>query len=292
MNFDEFYDKARAQGFNILDLMHYKNGKLEYERHEDEPGLREIHSISKNFTATAIGIAQTEGFLSLDDPIELYLPQIKESSQYDRLKRLSIKNLLTNTAGNREGNLFSATRFSSDAGGDWLKAAIELPIYDEPGKRFCYSNSNYYMLSLIIENATTQKLSKYLEERLFLPLGIKEYKWLDCPNGHTFGASDLYLTTEDMAKLGLMYLGSGMYKGVQVIDSDFAFEATSPQVRAGRSKMYGYSFWIESDDCWYCSGSKGQFIVARKKDDTITAINSLEKRHEELQSLVLETFGK
>jgi len=288
--YEKFIDDAKNMGLNVLDVMAYKDSDLVFERHIEREGLREIHSVSKNFTATAVLIAQSEGLLDLHDPIEKYIDRLSESKAYEKLKDVTIYNLLTHTAGGSEGVLFSAQRAALDTD-DWLKVSMDLELVYEPGERFCYSNSNYYMLSLVIEKAAGKNLLEYVKERIFEPLDIKEYHWESCPYGHPFGASDLYLYTKDMVKLGLLYMGGGVYAGKRILDEYYIKEAISPKVRCGKTKMYGYSFWIENDDAYYCSGTYGQFVVMKKSDKTVVAINSLEKNnYDGLLELVLDTF--
>ena len=68
------------------------------------------------------------------------------------------------------------------------------------------------MLSAIVQKVTGEKLVDYLYPRLFRPLGIVNVKWQESPQGINCGGWGLYLKTEDLAKMGQLFLqkGSGM----------------------------------------------------------------------------------
>ena len=73
-------------------------------------------------------------------------------------------------------------------------------------------------------------LTQYLRPRLFDPLGIGQVGWPTFPPGREQGFSGLHARTEDVAKLGLLYLQRGRWGGRQLIPGPWVAEATSKQV--------------------------------------------------------------
>ena len=80
-----------------------------------------------------------------------------------------------------------------------------------PGSVFAYSQPCTYTLAAIIQRRTGQRLSEYLRPRLLDPLGIGDVGWQCWPAGRELGFSGLFARTEDVAKLGQLYLQRGRW---------------------------------------------------------------------------------
>jgi len=142
-----------------------------------------IGSIGKTFTATSIMLLQRDGKLSIHDPINKYFDSLPAS-----WNTITIKHLLTHTSGVRdycqddpsypliggatgEGLEQRKIEISQD---EFIKLATSSPLNFTPGKRFAYSNSNYFLLGFIIQKLSGQSLSEFMSERLFAPSGMTE----------------------------------------------------------------------------------------------------------------------
>jgi CubicO group peptidase (beta-lactamase class C family) len=130
----------------------------------------EIGSITKQFTAAAIMMLAEEGELSVDDPITRHLPDYPSYGD-----DVTIEHLLTHTSG-----IFSYTdipeymqEVCTDESVDELIGAFkERPVLFQPGERWAYSNSNYVLLGAIIERVSEMSYAKFVEGRIFEPLGL------------------------------------------------------------------------------------------------------------------------
>ena len=227
------------------------------------------YSISKSFTATAVGIACDQGLLSLEDPILPYLEAELPSAFDDRLRRVRVRHLLTHTMGNAEGYLFEADRYTYPER-NWARLILSRPLAYEPGERFCYSNTHYYLLSCLLHRATGRSLLAFLQETLFVPLNIVGCAWETCPRGETMGATGLYISTADMAKLGLLYLQRGQWQGERIFSSHWAEEATRRQTPEA---AYGYGFWIHPDG-FEMNGAHGQTVRVDPGEKLILAAHA------------------
>jgi CubicO group peptidase (beta-lactamase class C family) len=104
--------------------------------------------------------------------------------------------------------------FASD---DWIRAAFEAPMSDDPGARFVYSTPLTHTMSGILTDTSGMSLLELADEHLFGPLGIDKLQWEQGPKGYYFGGAELFLRPIDMAKFGLLYLNDGKWQGEQIV---------------------------------------------------------------------------
>jgi CubicO group peptidase (beta-lactamase class C family) len=133
-----------------------------------------LASLSKQFTASAIALLILGHKLSLEDPMARYIP---EAAKYG--PDLRIKHLVYMTSGLHEyfdvprpGGLpwYSAYRFTRD---DALAAALSPPSLEfAPGTKWAYSNTNYMLLTRIVEKISGQSFARFMHDRVFAPLGM------------------------------------------------------------------------------------------------------------------------
>lgn len=88
----------------------------------------------------------------------------------------------------------------------WVKTFLAHPVPHKPGSKFVYNSQATYTLSAIVQKVTGKTVLEYLQPRLFEPLGIKNPSWGTSPQGITLGGWGLFITTEDIAKFGQLYL--------------------------------------------------------------------------------------
>lgn len=130
-----------------------------------------LGSVSKQFTAVGILMLMEEGKLSLSDNIQKFFPDYPESG-----KKITVEHLLTHTAGipnytNKPG--FVST-IAKDMTVDEMIASFKNdPLEFEPGSTWNYSNSGYFVLGAIIEKVSGLPYAKFVEQRIFVPLGMK-----------------------------------------------------------------------------------------------------------------------
>ena len=136
-------------------------------------------SVSKQFTAASVVLAAEQGFLSLDDDIRKYVPEIPSYG-----KPITLRQMLHHTSGFRDilSLLFLAGRNSEDIHPtsellDLLSRQKALNF--TPGDEFLYSNTNYFLMSVVIRRATGKPLSQFAEENIFKPLGMTHTGFYD-----------------------------------------------------------------------------------------------------------------
>ena len=232
-----------------------------------------LWSLSKSFTSTAVGIAVSEGRLSIDDPVLKFFPEESPSEPSANLKAMRVRDLLTMSTGHQdEVNLRNES--------NWIKAFLTHPVPHKPGSHFKYNTPATFMQSAIVQKVTGQTVLEYLQPRLFEPLGIEQPKWDMNPQGISLGGYGLYLKSEDIAKFGQLYLQKGQWQGKQLIPSEWIEQATSKQVSNGSDPTqdwdqgYGFQFWRCRYDAYRGDGKDGQFCIVLPKLDAVIAITA------------------
>ncbi len=225
-----FLDGVAAERLELHSLMVFHRGHVIAEGWwaPYRAGLPHMqHSLTKSFTATAIGLAVAEGRFALDDTVVSFFPEITAPGPH--LAAMTIRHLLTMSTGHATGiggDVWRQIRTS------WTDAFFKAPVPEPPGARMVYSSASSYMLSAILQRTTGERLHAYLATRLFEPLGIEGESWDVCPNGINPGGNGLSCRTEDMLKLALLHLQRGRWDGRQILPEAWVSDALRPHLPA------------------------------------------------------------
>ena len=139
----------------------------------------DIGSVSKQFTSAAILLLAQDGRLSLDDDIRRHLPELPDYGT-----RLTIRHLLQHTSGLRDYTDLMALAGHQTEDYTTVRQAFDVIIRARtlnfaPGAAWRYSNTGYFLLSIVIERATGMSIRKFAEQRLFAPLGMTSSFYFD-----------------------------------------------------------------------------------------------------------------
>jgi CubicO group peptidase (beta-lactamase class C family) len=235
--------------------------------------VHSLYSLSKSFTSTAIGLLVKEGKLDIHSPVISFFPNDLPEEVSANLGAMTVRSLLTMNTGHAEDTM-PKMRASSDS---WVKTYLSLPVAFAPGTHFLYNTGNTYMLGAIVHKITGQTLSEYLAPRLFQPLGITGYDWETSPQGLNTAGYGLRVKTEDIAKLGQLYLQKGVWKGTSILPAAWVAEATSAQTTSqvnngDWSEGYGYQFWRCTHGFYRGDGAYGQFCIVMQEFDAVLAV--------------------
>ena len=228
------------------------------------------HSMCKSITGMAVGFLVEEGKLELSENI--YKIFSDKGSTWVKMFRpeVTVENLLTMTSGvtfNESGIV---------SGNDWLESYLNASVAEKPGTKFQYNSLNSYVLSAIITERTGMSMDEYLKPRLFEPLGITDYLWEKCPRGITKGGWGLFMHTEDMAKLGQLYLNKGKWNGKQIIPESWAEASVTKKVDSIEGTYgYGYQLWMEErPGSFEYNGMLGQNVLIYPDVDMVIVTNA------------------
>lgn len=240
-----------------------------------------LYSLSKSFTATAVGFAQAEGKLKLTDKVVSFFPDQLPETVSPYLAQLTIEDLLTMSVGQEPDPTFNTV--STD---NWIKTFLAQPVKYEPGSRFLYNSMATYMLSAIVQKTTHQKISDFLQPRLFKPLGITGVDWETDLQGINTGGWGLRLKTEDIAKFAQLFLQNGQWHGKRVLPKNWAEQASAahiiqhPQYSQAKKDSsdweqgYGYQMWRCRHGAFRGDGAFGQYAIVLPDQDAVIAITS------------------
>jgi CubicO group peptidase (beta-lactamase class C family) len=254
-----------------------------------------LFSLSKSFTSTAVGLAIAEGKLSLDDPVLSFFPEDAPTNPSTYLKAMRVRDLLIMSSGqnsNTVARLGDELRHSAQSGEKMTRAFLAAPVECKPGTLFVYSTPGTYMLSAIVQKVTGETVFDYLRPRLFEPLGIENPTWDASPQGITLGGVGLNIRTEDIARLGLLYLQKGKWNGKQLVPAAWVETATARQTSNGSDPTsdwdqgYGYQFWRCRHGFYRGDGAFGQFCIVMPEQDAVVAITSGTRDMQTIMNLI------
>lgn len=275
----DFAASIQRRGRTVHGVAVSQHGRLleEWRTIPDEPHV--LHSLSKSFTATAVGMATDAGLFTLEDRIVDLLPESIPAEPCGYLRHLTVRNLMTMQPGRDQPCMMMSQR-SKIIHPDWVKYYLSQPFDREPGERFAYDTGCTYILSAVVQKFTGETVLDYLTPRLFTPLGIEKPCWEACPMGRTLGGAGLFLRTKELLPFGELYLRHGEFGGRQLVSADFADAATEKQADTppGGPKDsvcgYGYQFWMNHDGSFRADGAYGQFCIVLRELDAVIAITS------------------
>jgi len=285
-----YLEAIKTSEQEIHSLMIVRHGKVIFEQWFGDNAPDKLHalwSVSKTYTATAIGFAVSENRLKVTDKVISFFPDKLPAEVSPNLRELEIRHLLTMSTGNDESAVNQARRTEED----WVKAFLSVPFYRMPGSEFQYNSMATYMLSAIIQKVTGEKVIDYLTPRLFRPLGITGVTWAESPQGINLGGWGLSVKTEDMAKLGQFILQKGKWNGEQLLPESWIDEATTSHIAslpAGTTREnlkmkpedsdwlqgYGYQMWRCRHNGVRADGANGQYIIILPEKDAVIVVTA------------------
>ena len=214
--------------------------------------LHTLQSISKSFTAAAVGIAIQNGAIpSVNEKLNQYLPNYTSDIPDQRRDNITLKDILTMTTGIMWDEVSmpytdtSSSCVKMEASNNWVQYVLSQPMAFSPGDRWEYNSGATMLLSHIMKEATGEDLAKYLEKNLFNALGINNYFWKHTPTGLTDAEGGLYLVPKDLAKFGYLYLNNGKWDDKQILPENWVtINTENPLDTPWPALKYGYQWWL------------------------------------------------
>ena len=225
-----------------------------------------IGSSSKQFTGFALALLASRGKLSLADPVQKYIPELKDFG-----KPITVRHLLTHTTGYREFINTLIIEGRQVLEGDYIapdeviKVINRQPaLQNDPGAEFNYNNSAFSLATIVLERVTGRPFSEWMRDEVFLPLGMTK-TWVRANPGQIIpnrsigyiagdfgfrevrdlygsaGAGGIHTTPGDVAKW-FRNLKTGELGGPAVIKE----LTTSFVLNDGKPSNYGYGIFLDS----------------------------------------------
>ena len=195
-------------------------------------------SAAKSFVSALVGIALSEGKISsIDDPITRYLPELERNDP--GFSRITLRHLLEMRSGIRFEENYdtpwddAAAFYLTD---DLLAKVTQLAIERHPDEVFHYSSGDTQLLGLIVQRATEMPLPRYLQEKIWRPMGAgRDASWsLDSfEHGNAKAFCCLNARPLDYARFGMLFLENGRLNGVQIVPADWVRMSTETNEHQG-----------------------------------------------------------
>ncbi|MEM9929984.1 MAG: serine hydrolase [Bacteroidota bacterium] len=218
-----------------------------------------IFSVSKSITSLLTGIAVDEGAIEdINDPVTKYIPELKVAAP--EFQRLTIRHLLDMRSGLRYKESYGSP-FAHMAklyyGTHQLRQLSKLTFDHEPGTYHAYQSGTTALLGIAIERATGMELGKYLEAKVWQPMGMEfpaTWSLDDKRHRSAKSYSGLNTTARDLAKIGKLYTDGGKWRGQQIVSEAWVRMSTTPDMTND-----GYQFQWYSDTDTY-EDEKGETV--------------------------------
>ncbi len=266
----------------ITSIVVINDGKLlieEYFNHADRNTLHDTRSVGKSFSSALMGIAIKDGYIkSENETLHSFYDLTKFANYTSQKDSVKVCDLL------KMSSAFDGSDQNSDSQGNednmyptdnWVKFTLDLPMdkLKSNGKQWDYFTAGVILLGDILNKSVPNGLEKYADTKLFAPLNIKKYQWQYTPQNVVNTAGGLQMTALDYAKIGQLYKNKGMWKGQQILTTEWVDKSLSKQIQIPEraNEFYGYLFWNRTYtingkkyETFYCAGNGGSKIFIFK----------------------------
>ncbi|MGB3468295.1 MAG: serine hydrolase domain-containing protein [Cyclobacteriaceae bacterium] len=288
---DELIDNFEQKDYRALVVI--KDGKLAVEYYYNSFWRNHIHDIrsaGKSITAMLLGVAIREGYIQdLDQNVYSFFPGDKYPSINEGYKQVKLIHLLNMVSG------LDADSDNYDTPGnaghwigkdEWVHYLLNIPLSGKPGQKWIYADINAVLLGAIIEEKSGMSLKEFARQKVFEPLGIKEYYWYTNASNQTGGAGNLYISALDFAKLGYLVANEGKYGDKQVADAKYInrlINENSNAIGDYNPLADGYGmFWYKSKRTFgtkeieylWASGNGGNHLVIIPAENMVIALTA------------------
>jgi CubicO group peptidase (beta-lactamase class C family) len=276
-------DPAHPRNTRALVVVH--RGRIVAERYA--PGFDETMpliawSMTKGAMNALIGLRVKDGKLAVAN--QALLPEWREED--DPRRDISLDGLLRMSSGlafdeSYDDPLADVTRmlFVAD---DMAKFAASKPLLHPPGSYWDYSSGTSVLLAGVLREtfASEDDYLRYPHERLFAPLGMRSAVLETDASGTLVGSSLLYASARDSARLGLLFLGDGVWGGERLLPEGWVAYTLTP-TKSASDESYGAQMWLKlpesagygeppmPDDAFYFLGHDEQIVAIVPSRDLV-----------------------
>ncbi len=274
----QYFDKMlNSDGNNKIDsILIYKNGNIAFERYfnnYNRDKKHDIRSSTKAITALLVGIAIDKGFiLDIDVPITTFFPEKQNLPLY--FSKITIRDLLSMRSGLNSDDWYKDSPGNEELmykTKSWIDFFFNLEPVNNPGEVFRYSTAGVIILGEIIARASKMPFDKFADLYLFKELEISDYSFEKTPSGEIDSGGHLKIKPLDFAKIGLLVLQNGIWKGRQIISSQWITQINTPTSNIFEDSIQGpymgFLWWQEpvingKVISFQSRGNGGQYLIA------------------------------
>ena len=267
----------------LLFESYFRRGRVNYPHYQ--------MSITKSYTALAIGRAIQCGYLTMDDlkrPVHEFLKELDPTRFAKGAATITLADVMTMRSGiripqNVQRQIRSDT--AKNPGQHQVQMFFErtAPIPSAP-REFKYQGIDPAITMQVLNAVVPGTAQNFLKKELLEKLNISEFQWPDDISGLPKSAAGSSMRSRDMMKWGLLVWQQGQFNGEQLIPAAFIAQATSPLCEPSETNSYGFFFWQNNAEvgetkieCITCRGAGGQFIFFFPKRNVIAVVTSHNK---------------
>lgn len=281
------------QNQDFTGLVIIKDNKLVTEWHFStfwRNQILDIRSAGKSITSLLLGVAMEEGLVeSLDQDIYSFFPKEKYPNIHEDYKRIRLSHVLDMASGldadtDRSETPGHAVNWSGTE--EWVQYILTIPLADKPGEKWVYADINAAIVGAIIEEKSGMSLRDFATEKVFKPLGIKQFYWYTNNANQTVAAGTLYLSTLDFAKLGTLIVNEGKWGGEQIVQAGYIRKLIARKTYDltdywSLTDAYGMLWYKKAQtingktyDYLWASGRGGNQLIAIPEENMVIALTS------------------
>jgi D-alanyl-D-alanine carboxypeptidase len=269
-------------------------------------------SVGKIFTATVVGMLHDQGKLSFNDPITRHLDsELMEGlhvfNGHDYSGDIKISHLLNQTSGLADVFYLLYEKIAKEPQKFTARDAViwgkkNLKPKSKPGEKHVYTDTNYYLLGLIVESITGRPFHEALHKYIFEPLGMQQ-AWMqgfsEPAVKSEFEKAGFYIKGVNASEIKgiyeIDYAGGGVVAtsaeylkfmkslvNHKLVKPETLHQMLNDDKRSLPNFRYGYSIWKlatipvllpEKYYCWGCAGATGAYLFYHPKTETYLVVN-------------------
>jgi len=279
--YNDVYDDDNL--WSLRSLLIFRNGNLVSEAYmksdNDITAKHLVWSCTKQVMGILMGIALENGIINdIDDPISDYFDE--ELLDHQDKSSITIRNMITMQSGidyNNSGASGQTDKILRQIPDNSVEFILDRPVNAPQGTEFHYNDGNPHLMSALIQKMTGMPTHEWADDVLFSNIEVTNYNWVRYRDGITLGGFGIETTPRELAKIALCVADNGMYKGLQIVNSDWIAEMISTQVLIDDSDYsFGYYWWIDNvRSIHFMWGHGGQFAFIVPSKDLVVVMTSI-----------------
>ncbi len=235
--------------------------------------LHDVRSITKSIVGLLYGLALHAGQVpAASEKLADAFPEYPHLKTDPLKRRITIGHVLSMRMGLKWDESLAYddpanAEIRMETSGDRVRFVLEQPMEMRSGAEWVYCGGATALLGALIERGTGQRLEDFARERLFAPMGIEAFEWVQGVDGRAAASSGLRLTARDLARIGQMLLDRGSWNGRRIVPSSWITTSMKPRADVEATLRYGYQWWLgqlaSNGRPWYAAfGNGGQRLFA------------------------------
>ena len=223
---------------------YFRRGRINYPHYQ--------MSITKSYTAYAIGRAIQLGHLSMEDlhrPVTTFLDEVKPNQLAKGANSITLHQAMQMSSGIRlpQKKINAIIKKPNILKGQGqAQAYLQFTQPIQTGDRnFKYQAADPVLTMQVLHAVVPGSAERFIQKELLTPLGISNYGWQEDLSGYPKSAAGSSFLSRDMIKMGILTLNNGVWNGKQHLPEKFVKLANSPLTKSYGDNNYGYFWWSQ-----------------------------------------------